>query len=156
MIILLLTNIVNASNQTKCVSLINQKCKIQSTLINLHPNEYNQEFHYYPFGVKFDTCVESCNTLNDLLNSMCLKECVLNETEDLHMHVFNMITEKNEQKMLTKDVNVNVNLMEKFLTQIKKGIIINVDESAQNIIYVKKIIFGMMLHVVVVVKTINI
>ena len=58
--------------------------------------------------------------------------------------------------MLTKDVNVNVNLMEKFLTQIKKGIIINVDESAQNIIYVKKIIFGMMLHVVVVVKTINI
>ena len=58
--------------------------------------------------------------------------------------------------MLTKDVNVNVNLMEKFLIQIKKGIIINVDESAQNIIYIKKIIFGMMLHVVVVVKTINI
>ena len=43
MFIVLLTNIVNASNHTKCVSLSNQKCKIQPTLINLHPNEYSQE-----------------------------------------------------------------------------------------------------------------
>ena len=27
---------------------------IQATLINLHPNEYGQEFHYYPFSVKLD------------------------------------------------------------------------------------------------------
>ena len=45
MFIVLLTSIVNASNHTKCVSLSNQKCKIQPTLINLHPNEYNQELH---------------------------------------------------------------------------------------------------------------
>ena len=38
----------------KCVSLSNQKCMIQPTLINLHPNEYSQEFHYYPFAVKLD------------------------------------------------------------------------------------------------------
>ena len=49
MFIVLLTSIVNASNHTKCVSLSNQKCKIQPTLINLHANEYSQEFHYYPF-----------------------------------------------------------------------------------------------------------
>ena len=35
-------------------SLSNQKCKIQPTLINLHPNEYNQELHYYSFAVKLD------------------------------------------------------------------------------------------------------
>ena len=29
----------NTSNQTKCVSLSNQKCEIQPTLINFHPNE---------------------------------------------------------------------------------------------------------------------
>ena len=40
----LLINIVNACNHTKCVSLSNQKCVIQSTFINLHPNEYSQEF----------------------------------------------------------------------------------------------------------------
>ena len=39
---------------------------IQPALINLHTNEYNQEFHYYPFAVKLDKCVGSCNTLNDL------------------------------------------------------------------------------------------
>ena len=40
--IVLLTILVNASSHAKCVSLSNQKCKIQPTLINLHPNECNQ------------------------------------------------------------------------------------------------------------------
>ena len=53
-IFVVLSSIVNASNQTKCISLSNQKCKIQPTLINLHPNEYSQEFHCYPFAVKLD------------------------------------------------------------------------------------------------------
>ena len=51
---------------------------IQPTLINLHPNEYSQEFHYYPFAVKLDRCVGSCNTLNDLSN----KVCIPNKTHD--------------------------------------------------------------------------
>ena len=42
----------------KNVSLGNQKCEIQSTLINLHPNEYSQEFHYYQFSVKLDRFLE--------------------------------------------------------------------------------------------------
>ena len=50
---------------------------IQPTLINLHPNEYSQEF-CHPFAVKLDRCVESCNTLNDLSN----KVCVPNKIED--------------------------------------------------------------------------
>ena len=60
----------------------------QSSLINLHPNEYSQEFHYYPFAVNLDRCVGSCNTLNDLSN----KVCVPNKTEDLNLSEFNMIT----------------------------------------------------------------
>ena len=55
MSIVLLSSIVNASNHAKCVSLSNQKCMIQPTLINLHPNEYSQE-------------VGNCNTLNGLSN----------------------------------------------------------------------------------------
>ena len=38
----LLTSIVNASNHTKCVSLNNQKCMIQSTLDILYPNKDTQ------------------------------------------------------------------------------------------------------------------
>ena len=91
MFFVLLASIVNPCNHTKCVSLINQKCKIQSTLINLCRNEYNQELHYYPFAVKLDKCVGSCNTLNDLSDTVC----VPNKTEDLNIHVFNMITGKN-------------------------------------------------------------
>ena len=30
---------INAFDHKKCVSLNNQKCKIQRTLINLHPNQ---------------------------------------------------------------------------------------------------------------------
>ena len=40
----LLTSIVSASNNTQCVLLSNQKCMTQPTLINLHPNEYSEEF----------------------------------------------------------------------------------------------------------------
>ena len=68
MFIVLLSNIVNGSNHTKCVSLSNQKCMTEPTLINLHPNEYSQEFHYYLFAVKLDRCLAGCNTLNDLSN----------------------------------------------------------------------------------------
>ena len=62
----LISSIVNASNHTKCVLLHNQKCQIQPTLINLHPNEYSQEFQHYPLSVKLDRCVGSWNTINDL------------------------------------------------------------------------------------------
>ena len=97
----LLIGIVNASNHSKCVSLSNQKCMIQPTLINLHPNEYSQEFHYYPFSVKLDRCAGSCNTLNDLSN----KICVPSKTEDLNLSVFNMITAIIETKTLTKHIS---------------------------------------------------
>ena len=39
MFIGLLTGLVNASSHTKRILLSNQKCEIQPTLINLHPNE---------------------------------------------------------------------------------------------------------------------
>ena len=61
----LLNSIVNGSNDMKCLSLSNRKCLNQPTLTDVHLNEYSQEFHYYPFSVKFDRCVGACNTLND-------------------------------------------------------------------------------------------
>ena len=62
MFIGLLTALVNASNHRKYAFLTNQKCVIQPTIINLHPNEYTQGLHQYPFEVKLDRCVGSCNT----------------------------------------------------------------------------------------------
>ena len=45
--------------------------------------------------------------------------------------------------------NVNVNLMVESVIQTKSAIMINIDVSVKNIIYVKKIIFGILLHVAV-------
>ena len=53
-----LTGLVNGSNHTECVLLSNQRCMTQPILINLHPNEYSHEFHYYPFVVKLDDVME--------------------------------------------------------------------------------------------------
>ena len=97
MFILLLSSIDNASNDTKCVLLSNQKCMIQPTLINLH---------LYPFSVKFDRCVGSCNTLNTLSNKLCMA----NKTEDVNLSVFNMIT-----GYIIYHANLNVNLMEEIV-----------------------------------------
>ena len=78
---------MNASCHKKCVSLSNQKCKIQPTLIKLCPNK---NLRYYPFVVKLDKSVGNCNTLNDFSN----KVYVPSKTKDLNIHVLNMITEK--------------------------------------------------------------
>ena len=45
--------------------------------------------------------------------------------------------------------NVNINLMVENVIQINGGIPINVDVNVKNIIYVKNIIFGSLLHIVV-------
>ena len=53
----LLNNLDNASNNTRCVSSSNQKFEIQATFTNLH-NEYRQKFHFFPFVVKLDRVLE--------------------------------------------------------------------------------------------------
>ena len=53
--IVLLSNIVDGSNHKN----VCQKCMTQPTVINLHPNEYSQEFYYYTFVVKLVRCVRS-------------------------------------------------------------------------------------------------
>ena len=62
------------------MSLSNQKRMTQPTLIKLYPNEYSQDIQNYPFVVKLDRFVLSCNTLNDLSN----KKCVPNKTENIN------------------------------------------------------------------------
>ena len=94
----LITILVNASNHTKYISLNNQQRIIQLTLINLHPSKYSQGLRYYKFVVNLDRCVGSCNTLNTLSNRVLIPE----KTEDLNASVFNIITEINEPKTLTK------------------------------------------------------
>ena len=100
-IIGLLTSLVNDSNYTKGVSLKYQQCMIQLHLINLLPNEYSQSLCYHLFAVNLDRCVGSCNSLNDLSNSVCIPAKI----EDLNLCVFKMITGINESKTLIKHIS---------------------------------------------------
>ena len=67
---------------------------IKPSLINLHSNEYSQEFYYYPYAVKLDRCVGSCSTLNYL----SIQVRVSNKTEDLNLSAFSVIMGINESK----------------------------------------------------------
>ena len=102
--------------------------------------------HYFSFTVKLDRCVGSCNTLNNLSNKLC----VPNEREDLNLRVFDMITGINESKTLTKHISFKCKCRfdEKNVILINGGITINVDVRVKNVIYVKKIVFGILLHVI--------
>ena len=61
-----LISIVSGSLIIQNVLLSNQKCMTQPPLMNLHPDEYCQEFHYNPLAVRSDRCVGGCNTLNNV------------------------------------------------------------------------------------------
>ena len=70
------------------------------TLIDINPNEYNQELSYYWFMVNWD-CNGSCNTINDISGRIC----VSNKTEVVNLSVFNMIARMNKSKILTKHIS---------------------------------------------------
>ena len=59
---------------------------------------------------------------------------------------------KHEQS--TYHANVNVNLIEKDVAQVNGRMTKNVDMSVKNVMYVKKIIFEILLHVVVKIENI--
>ena len=98
----LLTSIVNASNHAECTSLRNQKCLVHSSLVNLYPNAYSQELHSYSFVVNLIRCIGiDVSILNDVPNEVF----ILHKTEHLNISVFNMITEINESKIVTKHIS---------------------------------------------------
>ena len=96
--------------------------------------------------------VRSCNALNELSN----KECVPSKTEDLNLSVFNMITGINESKTLTKHTSCRCKCKfdSRKCNSNQKWNNNKCRCECKNIIYVKKIRFGIMLHVVA--KMVNI
>ena len=104
-----------------------------------------KNYNNYSSAFKLDKCVGSCNTFN--------KACVPNKAEDLN--VLNIITGKNESKVLTKDISCECKCKfdERKYNSNQKC---NNDESLCKFkkTYVKKIIFGILLHEVM--KMVNI
>ena len=67
-----------------------------------------------------------------------------------------MITGKSESKVLTKDVSCKCNCRFTFnLIQINVGITINIYMSVKSVMYVKKIMLGILLHAVAKIENIK-
>ena len=86
-----------------------------------------------------------------LLMTYLIKYVVQIKQKILNIHVFNMIPGKNESNILTKDISCECTCRfdEKNVIQINGGTSVNVDVSIKNVVYLKKIILGILVHVVV-------
>ena len=78
--------------------------------------------------VSLNRCACSCNTIEDQSSRIF----DLNETEDVSLKVFNLITELNMSKILMKHVTVDVNIMVEDVIQITSGITMNINVSVKD------------------------
>ena len=70
----------------------NQECKVRPEIINVNSNEPV----FYPFSIKTNKCVGSCNNIND----PPAKICVPDVTKDLNVKVFNLMSRTNETRLI--------------------------------------------------------
>ena len=82
----------------------NQPCMVRQMLINLNPDE----LHYYPFIISMIRCNESCNTIGDLFDRVC----VPNKMEVVKRKVLNTVKWIIESRHLQNisHLSVDVNL----------------------------------------------
>ena len=88
-------NSFSESLATKCLSLNDEPCMVRSTLIDLN----SVELKYYPFMISLDKCTGS------LMNVLSPKICVPKETKCINLKAFNILTNKNEAKTMTKHIS---------------------------------------------------
>ena len=80
-----------------CISLNNEPWITTPILINLNSNE----LYYYLFVARLNRCSGSCNSFHELSS----RRYISNIEDDVNLNVFNMITRKNESKIVTKHVS---------------------------------------------------
>ena len=84
----------SSSLATTCVSFNDEQCMFRPTLVDLNP----VDLKHYSFMISLDKYTGSCNVLSP-------KICVPKETKNINVRAFNMITDKNEAKTMTKRVS---------------------------------------------------
>ena len=89
----------------------------------------------------------SLNKFTGSYNDLSPNICVPNKAKDINIKAFNMITSKIH-------VIVNANSIVQYLIQIKNGIIKHVNVNIKIILRAKKIIFGILAHVFLIIVSI--
>ena len=124
---------------TECISLNNEPCMIRLTFIDLNHVELN----HYLCIISSDICNASSNAVDDLFT----KICVPSETKDVDVRLFNMITKINETKTSVEHISCDCKCKFNITSQIKNGIMKDVNVSVKIIVLAKNIITGILPHV---------
>ena len=113
---------------------------VKPTLIDLNP----AKLKYYPFTINLDKCTGSCNVLSP-------KICIPKETRDINVKAFNIITNKNGAKTMTKHIlcDCKCKSQVQHVIQIKTGITKRVNVKVKITISEKNIIVEMLADVFV-------
>ena len=82
---------VSKSLATKCLILDDKPYMIRPTIIDMN----HVEVKYYPFMISLNKCTETC------VSNICIPK----ETNDINVKTFNMITNKDEAKAMTKHIS---------------------------------------------------
>ena len=85
------------TNSLKCYSLDNQEYKIRPEIINVN----NKKSIFYPYKIKMNRSVGSCNTINDPYG----KTCFAKDIEIIGLKVFNLLSQNNEPINIVKHKN---------------------------------------------------
>ena len=129
------------------MSLNNEKCKTRPFLTDLDP----VKLKYYPFMITWDKCNGSCNTLSKISDRVC----VPHKTKNLKLNAFNLITRTNKSKALIKrvsckcNVNLTINKCNSNQICINNKCWCECKNKKKKKTCAKKVIFGILLHVVV-------
>ena len=84
----------SSSLATKYLFLNDELCMVRPTLVDLN----SVELKHYPFIISLNKCTGSCNVLSP-------KICVPKKAKNINVKGFNMITNKNEAKVMTEHIS---------------------------------------------------
>ena len=110
----------------KYMFLNDEQCMVRPTLIDLNPVEFK-----YPFMISLYKCNGCCNVLSPKQEAWVPKE-----TKDITVKAFNMITNKNAAKTMTKNISCDCKCKFNHTTC----------HSNKKIMGVKKMIAGILRH----------
>ena len=71
----------------------NQECKIRSGIIEINSSKPS----FYPYSIKINKCIVSCNSIN----GPYAKLCVLDVVKNINVKVFNLMSRANETRHKT-------------------------------------------------------
>ena len=63
---------LSSVNPLQCISMINQKCKVGSEVVNVN----SKKPLFYRFSIETSRCSGSCNNINDPYAKLCVPDVV--------------------------------------------------------------------------------